>query len=47
VLAKGGAMTGQASWLVILGVIAVIAGLVGFWLREWLEQRRESRNRRP
>lgn len=40
-------MTGQASWLVIVGVVAVIAGLAGFWLREWLEQRRETRQRHP
>ena len=38
-------MTGQASWLVIVGVLCVIAGLVGFWLRERLDQRRETRHR--
>jgi len=38
-------MTGQASWLVVVGVVAVIAGLAGFWLRERLEQRRETRHR--
>jgi len=40
-------MTGQASWLVIAGVLFVIVGLGGFWLRERLEQRRDTRHRHP
>jgi HAMP domain-containing protein len=40
-------MTGQASWLVILAVIAVIAGIAAFWLRERLAERRDTRHRHP
>ncbi len=40
-------MTGQATWLVILAVLLVIAGLLAFWLRERVDQRRETRHRHP
>ncbi len=33
-------MTGQASWIAILMVVAVLAGIAGFWLRERWEARR-------
>lgn len=46
-LAKSRAMTGQASWLVILAVIVVIAGIAAFWLRERQDERRDIRHRHP
>ena len=37
-------MKGEASWLGILFILVVVAGIGAFWLREKLEERREHRH---